>query len=147
MILPPQPKPAKPSFPLDVLARLPLAEAFYSLWHYLTSHDILQPLYQQHRGNGYQQQLSLFQASLCLVMYNVLQVLRSYAAASAPEPVAVARVSMAKLFDDVHEDLVALHEVLRVEEISGLFRGCARRSEGCRSGWGRCWAGRGRRTG
>jgi hypothetical protein len=61
MILPPQPKPAKPSFPLDVLARLPLAEAFYSLWHYLTSHDILQPLYQQHRGNGYQQQLSFRQ--------------------------------------------------------------------------------------
>jgi len=61
MILPPQPKPAKPSFAFDVLARLPLAEAFYSLWHYLTSPDILQPLYQHHRGNGYQQQLSFSQ--------------------------------------------------------------------------------------
>lgn len=58
MILPPQPKPAKPSFALDVLARLPLADAFYSLWHYLTTEDILQPLYLGCRGSCYEQQLT-----------------------------------------------------------------------------------------
>jgi Transposase DDE domain len=58
MLLPPEPKTPKPSFPLDVLARLPLAEAFYSLWHYLTTDDILQPLYEHHRGCCYEQRLS-----------------------------------------------------------------------------------------
>src|SRR5437773_623058 len=58
MILPPKPKPPQPSFALDVLARLPLADAFYSLWHYLTTDDILQPLYERHRGDCYEQQLT-----------------------------------------------------------------------------------------
>src|SRR5205085_8629952 len=57
MIRPPQSKPAKPSFALDVLARLPLADAFYSLWHYLTTDDILQPLYDRYRGSCYEQSL------------------------------------------------------------------------------------------
>ena len=70
---------------------------------------------------GCMPQATVFQASLCLVMYNVLQVFRGHAAAQAPEPVAVASVSMAKLFDDMHEDLVGLHEVLRVDEIANCF--------------------------
>ncbi len=58
MILPSQPKPAKPSFALDVLARLPLAEAFYSLWHFLAEADFLQTLFDKHRGRAYQDQLT-----------------------------------------------------------------------------------------
>lgn len=88
-------------------------------------------------------QATVFQASLCLVMYNVLQVLRSYAATEAPLPVAVARVSLEKLFDDVHEDLVALHEVLRVEEITVCF-GSVPREEALRERLGillgRAWS-------
>src|SRR5215210_4065707 len=58
MILPPQPKPAPPSFCLDVLARLPLADAFYALWHFLTIDDVLHPLYDRHRGSSYEDQLT-----------------------------------------------------------------------------------------
>jgi DDE family transposase len=66
-------------------------------------------------------QATVFQASLCLVMYNVLQVLRGYAAVAAPEPVAVAALSAEQIFTDLHEELVGLHRVLSAEELLGCL--------------------------
>jgi hypothetical protein len=66
-------------------------------------------------------QATVFQASLCLVIYNLLQVLRGYAAAGRPEPVAVDRLSAEKIFRDLQEELVSLHRVLTTAELrSGL---------------------------
>jgi Transposase DDE domain len=62
-------------------------------------------------------QATVFQASLCLVMYNVLQVLRGYAAAVAPEPTAVEALSAEQIFADLHEELVGLHRVLDAGEL------------------------------
>jgi hypothetical protein len=76
-------------------------------------------------------QATVLQASLCLVIYNVLQVLRAYAALAAPEqdakvgkvnaaqPVAtpVERLSSEKMFADLHEELIGLHRVLQVKEL------------------------------
>src|SRR5215831_316039 len=54
MILPPpSPAPRLP-FALEALARLPLAEAFYTLWAYLATDDTLDELFAQHRGRCYQ---------------------------------------------------------------------------------------------
>src|SRR5690348_5633468 len=47
-------------------------------------------------------QATVFQASLCLVMYNVLQVLRGYAAAVAPGPTEVEALSAEQIFTDLH---------------------------------------------
>src|SRR5262249_58614500 len=62
-------------------------------------------------------QATVFQASLCLVMYNVLQVLRGSAAVVAAEPVAVEALSAEQIFADLHEELVGLHRVLDAEEL------------------------------
>jgi DDE family transposase len=64
---------------------------------------------------------TVFQASLCLVMYNVLQVLRGHAAVAAPEPTAVEALSAEQIFTDLHEELVGLHRVLDVEELLGCL--------------------------
>jgi hypothetical protein len=56
---------------------------------------------------------TVFQASLCLVIYNALQVLRGYAASASPEPVKVAELSSEQMFKDVHEELLGLHRVLK----------------------------------
>jgi hypothetical protein len=88
-------------------------------------------------------QATVFQASLCLVIYNVLQLFRCYAAVSQPEPVPVARVSVAKLFAALHEDLVALHEVLGVEEVARCFEPPPRPEElgaRLRERLGRAWS-------
>jgi len=46
---------------------------------------------------------TVFQASLCLVIYNILQVVRGYAALASPEPVKVNELSTEKIFLDMHE--------------------------------------------
>jgi hypothetical protein len=66
-------------------------------------------------------QATVFQASLCLVMYNVLQVLRGYAAAVAPGPTEVEALSAEQIFTDLHEELVGLHRVLGPEELLGCL--------------------------
>lgn len=48
---------------------------------------------------------NIFQAAFCLVIYNAIQVVRSYVAQAGK--VATEEVSTAKLFDDVQEELIA----------------------------------------
>jgi len=66
-------------------------------------------------------QATIFQASLCLVIYNLVQVLRGYAALAAPAPTALAHVSTEKLFTDLHEELVGLHRLLDGAELLGCL--------------------------
>jgi hypothetical protein len=58
---------------------------------------------------------TVFQASLCLVIYNILQVVRGYAAQASPQPVKVNDLSAEKIFTDMHEELLGLHRVLKGE--------------------------------
>jgi hypothetical protein len=67
-------------------------------------------------------QATVFQASLCLVIYNVLQVIRSAIAAGRPEPTRVAELSTEKIFADLHEELVGLHRTLQPGEWLGILR-------------------------
>jgi hypothetical protein len=60
---------------------------------------------------------TVFQASLCLVLFNVLQVLRGHITASRPEPTLEA-VSGEQVFADLTKELIGLHEVLTVEEVT-----------------------------
>src|SRR5436190_15373774 len=57
MILPPK-RPPAPPFALEVLRRLPLAEAFYSLWGYTANDAVLDLLFDRHRGRCYEDKLS-----------------------------------------------------------------------------------------
>ncbi len=61
---------------------------------------------------------TVFQASLCLVLFNVLQLVRGYITAGQPEPV-VEDVSAEQIFADVTKDVVGLHEVLTIDEVVG----------------------------
>jgi hypothetical protein len=64
---------------------------------------------------------TVFQAALCLVIYNVLQVVRGYAAQASPEPVQVGELSAEKIFQDMHEELVALHRMVKGERLLGVL--------------------------
>jgi hypothetical protein len=86
---------------------------------------------------------TVFQASLCLVMYNVLQVLRGYAAVAAPESVTVEALSAEQIFTDLHEELVGLHRVLAVEELLRCLPAPATADQVCarlRELLGRAWS-------
>ncbi len=56
---------------------------------------------------------TVFQTSLCLVIYNIPQVVRGYAALASPEAVKVDELSTEKIFLDMHEELLGLHRVLK----------------------------------
>jgi hypothetical protein len=60
---------------------------------------------------------TVFQASLCLVMYNVLQLIRGYIAQARPEPTAVDDLSAEMIFRDLHEELVSVHKTLKPQEL------------------------------
>jgi hypothetical protein len=67
---------------------------------------------------------TVFQASLCLVIYNLLQVIRGYIAQGRPEPTKVDDLSSEMIFRDLHEELVSLHKTLTEEELSALLCRC-----------------------
>jgi hypothetical protein len=64
---------------------------------------------------------TVFQASLCLVIYNMLQVVRGHAAGASPKPVAVNELSSEQIFKDMHEELLGLHRVLKGDRLLGVL--------------------------
>ena len=65
---------------------------------------------------------TIFQASFCLVLYNLLQVMRGYMAAGQAG-LAADEVSMEKLFDDVAKELTALVVLFPSATIADWFAG------------------------
>lgn len=64
---------------------------------------------------------TLFQLAFCLVLYNLIQVIRAYVAEGAREESGA--VSTELLFEDVRRQLIAVHETLRPEEVVVLIPG------------------------
>ena len=87
-------------------------------------------------------QATVFQAALCLVIDNALQLIRGYAAQAAPAPAPVASLSAEQIFTDLHEELVSLHRTLKPEEVLGALRpprGAAELGERLRGLLARAW--------
>src|SRR6516164_831268 len=55
------------AFAVEVLAELPLAEAFYRLWSYIATDEVLQDVFDTHRGKCYQDQLT-FSELVCILV-------------------------------------------------------------------------------
>jgi hypothetical protein len=62
---------------------------------------------------------TVFQLAFCLLLYNLVQVVRAYVATAQARPVAT--LSTELLFDDVHRQLVALTELVPAPQIERLF--------------------------
>jgi hypothetical protein len=58
---------------------------------------------------------TVFQFAFCVVLYNMVQVVRAYVATAQARPVPT--ISTELLFDDIHRQLVALTELVPVERI------------------------------
>jgi hypothetical protein len=75
-------------------------------------------VFELHHLIGTTPQGTLFQLAFCLLLYNLIQVIRAYVAEGAKEETPV--VSTELLFDDVKRQMIALHETLEPVEIIGL---------------------------
>jgi hypothetical protein len=98
-----------------------LLQVYLTRWQIETVFQTITDVFALHHLIGCTPQATVLQASLCLVMYNVLQAFRAYAAVGRPEPPPLERLSMAKIFADLHEELVSLHRVLDVDEVVGCL--------------------------
>jgi Transposase DDE domain len=62
---------------------------------------------------------TVFQFAFCLLLYNMVQVVRAYVATAQARPVPT--ISTELLFDDVHRQLVAFTELVPPEQVEPLF--------------------------
>jgi len=62
---------------------------------------------------------TLFQLSLCLLLYNVLQLVRGYVAVANGK--ALEAVSPGKLLEDVREEMIALHKMLDLQRLLAVL--------------------------
>jgi hypothetical protein len=62
---------------------------------------------------------TVFQFAFCVLLYNMVQVVRAYVAAAQARPVPT--ISTELLFDDVHRQLVAFTELVPAEQVEPLF--------------------------
>ena len=64
-------------------------------------------------------QACLFQFAFCLLLYNLIQVIRAYVAEAQQRE--IEELSSEKLFDDVHRELIAWNVMLNVETTVSYF--------------------------
>jgi hypothetical protein len=62
---------------------------------------------------------TVFQFAFCMLLYNLVQVVRAYVATAQARPVPT--ISTELLFDDVHRQLVAFTELVPAEQVEPLF--------------------------
>jgi hypothetical protein len=62
-----------------------------------------------------------FQAVFCMVVYNAIQVVKSYLAAVQPKPMAVDDVSSMMVFNSIHRQLVAMAELVPAASLTELI--------------------------
>src|SRR5206468_8040830 len=62
---------------------------------------------------------TVFQAGFCLVLYNLIQVIRAFGAAGRPEPCVVEDLSSELIFDDVRRELISLMELVPSAVVAG----------------------------
>jgi hypothetical protein len=53
-----------------------------------------------------------FQVAFCMVIYNIIQVIRGYVAQSQPQPLSVDDISNVMLFDSIRRELVSVFTVI-----------------------------------
>ncbi len=96
-----------------------LLAVYLTRWQIENAFQQITEVFHLQRLIGCRPPATVFQASLCLVLFNVLQLVRGSITAGRPEPTAVEDVSAEQIFADLTKDLVGLHEVLSVEEVVG----------------------------
>jgi Transposase DDE domain len=96
-----------------------LLEVYLQRWGLERVFQRITEVFHLRRLIGSTPQAGVFQAAFCLLLYNLIVVLRAYISqAQKREP---ETISTENLFYDVQRQWVALHEVLSVEEIVAWF--------------------------
>jgi hypothetical protein len=123
-----------------------LLAVYLARWQIETVFQQITEVFDLRQLIGCTPQATVFQASFCLVLYNLIQVIRAYIAAEQVPPPPVASLSAEQIFADIREELVALQRVLTPAEVVAcvprpqtLAAVVARLRELLRGVWSRDW--------
>jgi hypothetical protein len=105
-----------------------LLAVYLTRWEIERVFQKISEVFELRRLIGSTPEATLFQAAFCLVLYNLLHVLRAFVAAGQ-EGLAAEAVSMEKLFDDVQAELTALVVLFPSATIAGWYAGEWSRAE------------------
>ena len=103
------------AYPADDLLR-----AYLERWGIERVYQQITEVFNLRRLIGSTAEGSVFQAAFCLVLYNLVQVIRAYVAAGQAE-LPVAMVSAEQIFVDVQKELTALTELFAPRTIAGWY--------------------------
>jgi hypothetical protein len=97
-----------------------LLEVYLQRWGIERVYQQITEVFNLKRLIGSTPQGSIFQAAFCLVLYDLLQVIRAYVAAGQ-SGLAVDQVSVEQIFTDVQKELTALTELFASRTLAGWF--------------------------
>jgi hypothetical protein len=95
-----------------------LLEVYLSRWGIERVFQQITEVFGLERLIGSTPQATVFQASFCLVLYNLVQVVRAWIAATRPEPTPADSLSSEQIFGDVREELTALNKVVAPAQVA-----------------------------
>ena len=98
-----------------------LLEVYLTRWQIENVFQAITEVFALNHLIGCTPQATVFQASLCLVIYNILQLLRGYIALARPQPTPVGALSAEMIFRDLHEELISLHKTVKPEELLAVL--------------------------
>jgi hypothetical protein len=133
----------------DAYPAADLLDAYLLRWQVENVFQQITEVFELRHLIGCTPQATVFQAAFCLVIYNVLQLVRGYVAAGRPEPTRVDALSAEKIFADLHEELISLHYVLEGEELLACLPAAATAAQvvaRLRELLGRAWSDRWRKA-
>ena len=103
----------------DVYLADDLLQVYLMRWGIERVFQQITEVFELRRLIGTTPQGTVFQLSFCLLMYNLIQVVRGYIASAQGRPVET--ISTELLFADVHRQLIAVHEVMATEQLLPLI--------------------------
>jgi hypothetical protein len=103
----------------DQYPAVDLLEVYLQRWGIERVFQRITEVFHLRRLIGSTPQAGVFQAAFCLLLYNVLVVVRGYI--SAAQQREAETISLENLFYDVQRQMVALHEVVPAEQIIEAF--------------------------
>jgi hypothetical protein len=74
-------------------------------------------------------QATVFQGAFCMLLYNLIQVVRAHVAAGRPAPCPAESLSSEQIFTDLQRQLIALSELVPPAEVASLFPPTVRRGD------------------
>ncbi len=97
-----------------------LLETYLMRWQIERVFQQITEVFNLQRLIGSTAEATIFQGAFCLVLYNMIQVVRAYIAAGRDEVALTEEVSSEQVFYDAQRQLIALSEVVQPAELAAI---------------------------